>query len=116
GALAAAREAVAIRRELAAARPEVYRPNLATSLINLGSRLSENGDAAAALSAAQEAIKTLAPAFHALPRRHAALMRVMAEDYLAYCDEADIEPDAALLDPIIAKLKRLADEGDGEAG
>ena len=43
-------------------------------------------------------------------------MKYIAKEYPAYCDEADIEPDAALLDPIIAKLKRLADEGDGEAG
>jgi hypothetical protein len=42
-ALAAAQEAVQIRRELAGARPEAFRPDLAASLNNLATRLSELG-------------------------------------------------------------------------
>ncbi len=58
-ALDCAREAVAIRRELAQAQPAAYRPNLALSLNNLANRLSERGDAesrAEALDCAREAV------------------------------------------------------------
>ena len=55
GALAPAREAVEIRRELAAENPETFRPNLASSLNNLAIRLSEMGDRGGALALAREA-------------------------------------------------------------
>ena len=55
-ALTAEREAVVIRRELAAADPDRYRPNLAGSLSNLGNRFSDLGRPAEALTAEQEAI------------------------------------------------------------
>jgi hypothetical protein len=42
-ALIASQEAVAIRRELAAAHPDAFRPNLALSLTNLSNRLSDLG-------------------------------------------------------------------------
>ena len=44
-ALAAIEEAVIIYRELAAARPDAFRPDLATSLDNLSNRLAEPGPA-----------------------------------------------------------------------
>ena len=44
-ALAAIQEAVTIRRELAAARPDAFRPDLASSLNNLSHRLGEPGAA-----------------------------------------------------------------------
>ena len=44
-ALAAIEEAVTIRRELAAARPDAFRPDLAVSLNNLSVRLGEPGAA-----------------------------------------------------------------------
>ena len=54
-ALAAAQEAVDIRRALAAARPEAFTPDLAGSLNNLAGALSELGQREEALAAAQEA-------------------------------------------------------------
>ncbi len=54
-ALAAAGEAVNIRRELAAARPDAFRPNLAASLNNLANMLSDLGRREEALAAAGEA-------------------------------------------------------------
>ncbi len=54
-ALGAAEEAVALRRELAAARPDAFVPALALSLNNLGIRLSELGRREEALGAAEEA-------------------------------------------------------------
>ena len=54
-ALQTAQEAVDIRRELAAQRPDVFRPDLAASLNTLATRLSDLGEREAALQAAQEA-------------------------------------------------------------
>jgi hypothetical protein len=59
-ALSTAREAVKIRRELAANQPSAYLPDLAASLNNLASILSEQGDAsslAEALITAREAVQ-----------------------------------------------------------
>lgn len=56
GALAPAREAVEIRRELAARAPDAFRPDLAASLNNLAIRLSELGDRQGALKPAREAV------------------------------------------------------------
>ena len=58
-ALPVTQEAVAIRRELAAAYPDRYRPDLARSLTNLGVRFSELGRPAEALPADQEAVRDL---------------------------------------------------------
>ena len=54
-ALAAIQEAVAIYRELAAARPDAFRPDLASSLNNLSLRLADLGRREDALAATQEA-------------------------------------------------------------
>jgi tetratricopeptide (TPR) repeat protein len=55
-ALAAAEEAVAQYRRLAAARPEAFLPDLAASLNNLGNQLSELGRREDALAAAEAAV------------------------------------------------------------
>jgi tetratricopeptide (TPR) repeat protein len=55
-ALPPAQEAVEIRRELAAAYPDRYRPDLAASLSNLGVWFSELGRPAEALPVTQEAV------------------------------------------------------------
>ncbi|MEN9374370.1 MAG: hypothetical protein RIR79_1922 [Pseudomonadota bacterium] len=55
-ALAAAQEAVSIRRTLAATRPDVFNPDLAMSLNNVANVLSELGKREEALAAAQEAV------------------------------------------------------------
>ena len=53
--LSAAEEAVTIRRELAAARSDAFRPGLALSLTNLAVDLGDLGLPEDALSAAEEA-------------------------------------------------------------
>ncbi|MEV4481760.1 tetratricopeptide repeat protein [Micromonospora coxensis] len=58
-ALAAAEEAVAIRRRLAEKNPDAYLPDLATSLNDLGLRLSELGRGEQALAPVQEAAVVL---------------------------------------------------------
>ena len=55
-ALAAVAEAVAIRRDLATARPDAFRPDLAMSLNNLSARLSSLGRREEALAAVAEAV------------------------------------------------------------
>ncbi len=55
-ALAAAREAVDIRRQLAQSRPDAFLPDLARSLNNYGNRLSQLGRREEALAAAGEAV------------------------------------------------------------
>ena len=55
-ALAAITEAVEIRRELAAARPDVFRPNLAASLNNQSTAFAELGRYEDALAAITEAV------------------------------------------------------------
>jgi tetratricopeptide (TPR) repeat protein len=55
-ALAAIEEAVTIRRELAAARPGAFLPDLAASLTNQSGRLSELGRREDALAAVEEAV------------------------------------------------------------
>jgi hypothetical protein len=54
-ALTASEEDVTIRRELAAARPDVFRPGLAQSLDNLSIRLADLGRHGEALTASGEA-------------------------------------------------------------
>jgi tetratricopeptide (TPR) repeat protein len=56
-ALLAAQEAVDIYRELAAARPDAFRPDLAASLNNVANRLSDLGRREEALQAAQDAVE-----------------------------------------------------------
>ncbi|TCO76520.1 tetratricopeptide repeat protein, partial [Plasticicumulans lactativorans] len=55
-ALEAAREAVSLYRALAASRPDAFTPDLAGSLNNLASFLSDLGQREAALEAAREAV------------------------------------------------------------
>jgi tetratricopeptide (TPR) repeat protein len=55
-ALAAAEEAVRLRRSLAAARPDAFTPDLAGSLTNLAAILRELGRHAKALAAAEQAV------------------------------------------------------------
>ena len=55
-ALAVAEEAVGTNRQLAAAHPDAFRPELARSLNNLAIRLGELGRREEALAAIQEAV------------------------------------------------------------
>ena len=55
-ALAAVEEAVALYRELATARPDAFRPDLATALTNLSNRLSDLERREEALAAVTEAV------------------------------------------------------------
>ncbi|MFL5288491.1 MAG: tetratricopeptide repeat protein [Rhodopila sp.] len=56
-ALAAAEDAVRLRRTLAATRPDAFTPDLAGSLNNLANRLSDLGRREEALAAAEDAVR-----------------------------------------------------------
>ncbi|MEM7310695.1 MAG: tetratricopeptide repeat protein [Planctomycetota bacterium] len=96
-ALAAAEEAVQLFRELAAARPEAFTPNLAASASNLANRLSALGRREEALAAAEEAVRLLAPRFVALEEALGRWMEIVLRCYLTRCEEAERDPDEALL-------------------
>ena len=112
GALGAAQEAVALRRQLAQDNPAAFTPDLAGSLNNYALTLSELGDPQGALGAAQEAMRTLAPLFAALPDAYAQNMAVMAQNYIKRCEEAETQIDQALLGPIAQTLQALQNKDD----
>ncbi len=100
-ALAAAEEAVGLRRGLAAERPDAFAPKLAGSLNNLANVLSELGRREEALAAAEEAVRMLGPRFLALPGAFSGWMRTMLGNYFQRCRECEREPDMELLAPIL---------------
>jgi tetratricopeptide (TPR) repeat protein len=92
-ALPVTEESVAIRRELAAANPDRYLPDLAASLSNLGIWFSELGRPADALPAEQEAVAIRRELAAANPDRY--------------------RPDlAASLSNLAEILKKLGSEGE----
>ena len=114
-ALAAAREAVEIRRRLAADRPDAFLPDLAVSLNNLGNHLSELGRHEDALAAAREAVTLFTPVFLRLPQAHARRMALMRKNYVKFSESVNVEPDASLLAPIAEALQRQQAPADGDA-
>jgi hypothetical protein len=105
---------VQLRRQLAATRPDAFLPDLATSLNNLATFLSNLGQREAALAAAQEAVAILSPFFLALPSAFAQWMATMVGNYLKYAEQSQREPDAALLVPISEKFEALQSLTGGE--
>jgi hypothetical protein len=99
--------AVDLYRQLAAARPEAFRPDLAMSCGTLGTILAAGKDHTAAKAAFEEGIHALAPLFAALPAAHASLMRALAASYARECEECGEPPDAELLAPVTGALARL---------
>ena len=100
------------KRQLAHDNPAAFTPDLASSLNNYANRLSDLGDRQGALGAAQEAVRTLAPLFAALPDAYAQNMAVMAQNYIKRCEEAETQIDEALLGPIAQTLQALQNKDD----
>ena len=112
-ALAAAEEAAQLYRELAAARPDAFRPNLAMSLAVLANCLESVERAAEGLTANTEAIVTLREPFLDVPSAFAHWMLPMVQQYLQRAEALAVEPDAALLEPIVRKLTVPAERAQG---
>ena len=107
-ALDAAREAVEIYRELTQHRPDAFRPDLARSLAVMGLRLEEAGaPMAQCVSCFAEALATLTPAFLRYPAGLMSLMGYLIGAYEEKAQTASIEPDMALLTPILEVMQRL---------
>ena len=106
-ALAATLEAVEIRRLLAAERPDTFQPALAGSLNNLSARLSETGRGQEALAEARQAVTLLAPFFLSLPAAHSQRMSAICRQYLELSKQLNVEPDAAMLGPIVEAFRML---------
>jgi len=102
-ALAAIEEAVAIRRDLAAARPDAFRPDLARSLGASGSVLKD-ADPAAARDRFAEGLEAIAPYLARIPEAHRGLARALLGDYLDACATTDSDPDPDLLARIVPHL------------
>ena len=104
-ALAAAREAAALYRALAAQRPAAFRPELAMSPNNLANRLSGLGEREAALAAAREA----AALYRALAAQRPDAFRhdlARSLSVLAVCLEAAGQIEAALAADVEAVAAR----------
>ncbi len=110
-ALQAAQEAVDIYRRLAKDRPDVFLPELAISMGVLGTCLAGAGRLREATDAFVNGIRTLAPAFNALPQAFAMLMDTLVSEYLTHAKKADETPDMDLLGPIQAKLEEIDNSG-----
>ncbi len=106
-ALEAAKEAVALRRELADARPEVFTPDLAASLGTLALRLSELGQRKQALEAAREAVALIIPALQQHPMAFQHNAKIMMGNYVRLCEELEQDPDPDLLAPALQIIKQL---------
>ena len=111
---AARRSASDIYRRLAADRPDAFLPVLAMSLRNLGNRLSELGRREDALAATHEAVTLLGPFFLRFPAAYAQWMAVSYNQYLELSEKIGVEPDAALLSPIVEAFRKL--QGSPDAG
>ena len=104
-ALETAQEAVAIRRELAAWRPDMFRPDLAVSMAVQANCLDALDRPAEALASNAEAIATLSPAFAEHPAALGHWMAPMVQEYLERCERLGQSPDIELLEPIVAILQ-----------
>jgi tetratricopeptide (TPR) repeat protein len=106
-ALAAAEEAVRLRRTLAAARPDPFNPDLAGSLAVLANCLEAVEQSSEALAANREAIALLRAPFLRHPAAFAHWMAPMCELYIGRCETLGQEPDAELLGPVVEALQRM---------
>jgi tetratricopeptide (TPR) repeat protein len=109
-ALSAAEEAVRHYRALAAARPDAFTIQLARSLWVLGDLYGETGKSDRAIETLAEAVSLLTPVFVTVPAAVSGMMRGLGQSYLKQCESAGREPDAELLQPVIAEFGRMKTE------
>ena len=107
-------EAVGVYRQLAAARPDAFLPNLAMSLNNQSGRLSELGRREDALTVIDEALRLVLPVLeqapYVLPDAGLGLVR----DYVTRCEEAERESDGDLVERMYAVLREAGVAKAGE--
>jgi hypothetical protein len=113
-ALLATNEAVSIRRDLAAARPDAFLPDLARSLGGKGAILRAGGDGPGASQCFREGMVHLKPLFLRTPDAFSSLMMALTRDYLQACETGDLEPDMALLAEVLPVLTEGQADAAGE--
>ena len=86
-------------------RPDVFKPDLARSLIVLALRTEEAAASAnsgiTACQWAHESLMVLIPAFLLLPDAHGGFLQAVLRDYLRLCKATATLPDAQLLEPLL---------------
>jgi tetratricopeptide (TPR) repeat protein len=102
--LAASQEAVDLYRRLAQARPDAVLPSVATSLGGLAQALAAVERYADAQAAAREALSVITPFVVRETDAFGHLTKTLTELYVDVCKEAGVEPDAALVAPILRAL------------
>jgi hypothetical protein len=99
-ALAASQEAIDIRRRLAQTRPDAFLPDLASSLGALGQTFTAAERHAEAARAWHEGLSLIALFVERHPQAYANLARALRRDYLAACEKAGAQAEAALLERV----------------
>ena len=89
---------MAIRRELVAAQPDSFRPNLAMSLSVLADCLESLSRLNDALESDEEAVRTLGPMFLSAPAHLLSPMTAIARDYLRRLQALNRQPQPDLAD------------------
>jgi tetratricopeptide (TPR) repeat protein len=105
-----AEEAVRLRRALAASHPDAFGTDLARSLWVLGDLYGETGKFDRAVETLAEAVRLLTPVFVAVPAAVSGMMDGLIESYSKQSKAAGREPDAELLQPVIAQFERIKTE------
>ena len=106
-ALKQAQAAVRIAEQLAQRRPDAFLPELARSYGTRGAVLQGMKQHAEAADSFAEGVRTLTPFFRELPSAFAQLIGDLARDYLKSVDQAQQQPDTALLAPVLEVFQKL---------
>jgi tetratricopeptide (TPR) repeat protein len=96
-------ETVTLYATLAEAQPTVFARDLAWALGVRGSILHAADRHPESVEAFHEALATVGEQFHRLPQAFS-FVRGQMGGYLSACEAAGVEPDAALIDPMIETL------------
>ena len=106
-ALASIEQAVTIYRDLARSQPDAFLPDLATSHGAWGNILKTSGAPTEAIEKFAEGLRLITPLAQKLREAHLPLAQTLANAYREACQSAAMEPDLALLQPIINLFQDL---------
>ncbi len=112
GALATAREAVSLYRELAQAKRAVYTSDLAASLNNVANRQSETGDREGALATAREAAELYRQLAQANPAAHTSDLAMSMSNLAAFQSETGDHESALATAREAVELRRKLAQAD----
>jgi tetratricopeptide (TPR) repeat protein len=111
-ALTAAQECRGYLRDLAAARPDAFRPNLAMSLGAMGQVYVSQENHQAGAECFKEGLATILPFFKRLPTAFVRITAALARDYSEACAKSGIEPDGKVMTEAAEVFQALEKEGE----